>query len=533
MPSDELLAAQAGSGGAGAIGVVSAPLDPDGYLRRMALLHRADGLTFASMVLAPHLLPDGAGRAVALQADQHAVGLGALRWPVDSSGRATVLLPINADAVPRVGFEGLMSAALGLRDGSGLAPALAGRTVFIGSSAFLSDDVMTPLGRMSGSTLLACAHAALARGLVLAPARAWMTWLLAALALLPSIAIWLRRRPALRHDGPASLLVLALLVAAWLAVPALARIEIEPLLPLAIALTGLVAAAVLQLHWHSQAHRQLSIERAMADAANQAKSEFLANVSHEIRTPMNALLGVAELLQRTPLNFEQQRYVAVFQRSGQTLFELINDLLDLSKIEAGRLELDPRPFSLHSLLVEQHELLRLKAADKGLTLDWHSADDLPPVVHGDRRRLAQVLTNLVGNAIKFTERGQVSVTVAPEAGRVRFEIRDTGIGIDRSQQERIFLPFTQADGSATRAHGGTGLGLSIANKLVRQMGGEITLRSEPGAGASFSFSIALPPATLDAPRHAAADLPEDAAADPPAPSEASGAAQPLPASGSG
>ena len=345
MPADELLAAQARVAGPGAVGVVSAQLDPDGYLRRMALLHRAHGQTYPAMVLAPYLLASGPGEATSLQTRPRGLQLGARSWPTDRAGFASVLLPLNADAVPRVAFGELMSAAIGLRDGSELATMLAGRTVFIGSSAFLSDEVMTPLGRMSGSNVLASAHAALGRGWLLAPPLTWMTGLLCALALAPSLALWLRRRPMLRRDGPASLLVVALIAATALVTLIIFRTEVEPLLPLTIVLTGLISAAVLQLRWDTKAHRQLSVERAMAEAANHAKSEFLANVSHEIRTPMNALLGVAELLQRTPLNFEQQRYVAVFRRSGQTLFELINDLLDLSKIEAGRLELDPRAFS--------------------------------------------------------------------------------------------------------------------------------------------------------------------------------------------
>ncbi len=496
LPDDILLAALVRSSGVGAIGVISTRLDHDGVLRRLPLLHEADGLIYPSMALAPKLLA-AAGTADRLKREPDAISLGRWRWPVNSAGEASLVMPRNQDAVMRLPFSSVMSAALGLSDKASVSAALAGRTVFVGSSAFLGDDVMTPFGRVSGTGLLACAHAALQRGEVLKPQAAWLATLLATIALAPSLYLWLRRRPALHNDALASLGALLLLVAVgWFALTR-AHIEIEWLLPLGILVGGFLLTALLQLRWFGHANRQLRLERAIAEAANQAKTEFLANVSHEIRTPMNALLGVAELLQRTPLNEEQQRYVSVFQRSGHTLFELINDLLDLSKIEAGRIELEPRPFSLHELLADQHELLKGKAIDKGLELQWSTGSGLPETVFGDGRRLAQVLTNLLGNAIKFTESGHVRLDVERSGASVRFEISDTGIGIGSDQHERIFQPFIQADGSMTRTFGGTGLGLSIAGGLVKQMGGSISLRSRPGAGSTFSFSVPLPAADVD------------------------------------
>ncbi|MEO8280360.1 MAG: CHASE2 domain-containing protein, partial [Ideonella sp.] len=355
MPDDVLLSTLARAAIVGAVGVVSTQLDDDGLLRRLSLLHEADGLVYPSMALAPRLLAL-AGSADRLTRDADSVSLGQQRWPVNSAGQVTLILPNNRDAVPRLAFSSVMETALGIRDRAALQAVLQGRTVFIGSSAFLADDVVTPLGRVSGTGLLACAHAALGRNLVLAPPAPWLAAAFAAIALSPSLLVWLRRRPLLRDDFLSSLSALVLVIAGGLAMLVHGRIEVEFLLPLVIVAGGFLIATLLQLRWVGLVNRQLRIERAMAEAANQAKSEFLANMSHEIRTPMNALLGVAELLQRTPLNDEQQRYVSVFQRSGQTLFELINDLLDLSKIEAGRLELDPEPFSLHRLLSDQHEL---------------------------------------------------------------------------------------------------------------------------------------------------------------------------------
>ncbi len=491
LPDDILLAALARAGDFGSIGVVSTRLDPDGMLRRLSLLHEADGLIFPSMALAPTLLA-ASGSANRLKVEVDAVSFGRWRWPVNAAGQVTLAFPRNRDAVVRLPFSQIMAAALGLNEQESLRKLLGGRTVFVGSSAFLGDDVMTPLGRVSGTGVLACAHAALQRGDVFQPQAGWLTAVFAGIALSPSLWLWLRRRPALLSDALASLCALALLVAAGLLILSKARIDVELLVPLAIVVSGFLIAAMLQLRWFGHANRQLRLERAVAEAANQAKSEFLANVSHEIRTPMNALLGVAELLQRTPLNEEQRRYVCVFQRSGQTLFELINDLLDLSKIEAGRIELEPQPFSLKSMLADQYQLFKAKAIGKGLELDWVIADDLPPMVLGDRRRLAQVLTNLLGNAIKFTQAGRVSLRVESTDAGIRFEIGDTGIGIGADQHERIFQPFIQADGSLTRSFGGTGLGLSIAGGLVKQMGGAIHLSSDPGVGSTFSFCIQLP-----------------------------------------
>ena len=287
--------------------------------------------------------------------------------------------------------------------------------------------------------------------------------------------------------------------------------------PLAILLAGAALALLAYQMAMVATQRRLDYERAVAAEASRAKSQFLANVSHEIRTPMNALLGIAELLAETQLTPEQRRHVEVFRSSGQSLFELINDLLDLSKIEAGRLELHNEPLRLRALLEERIALLAPRAREKGLALQLDIAADVPAVVSGDATRLAQTLTNLLGNAIKFTPAGSVTLRVTREDGDMLcFAVADTGIGIAPSKLETIFEPFTQADGSVTRAFGGTGLGLSITRSLVELMHGSISVTSTPGSGTTFWLRLPMPAAELpEVPRAAAAEsLPERAAGAP-------------------
>ncbi|MFO0995130.1 MAG: PAS-domain containing protein [Alphaproteobacteria bacterium] len=233
-----------------------------------------------------------------------------------------------------------------------------------------------------------------------------------------------------------------------------------------------------------------------AEAANRAKSQFLANMSHEIRTPMNGILGMAELMSQTELTERQQRFMRTIRKSGQTLLSIINDILDFSRIEAGRLELDRGEFKLHDAVEDVAALLAPLAAQKTITLSCRIGESVPTVVWGDRTRLRQVLTNLISNAIKFTEKGsvEVEVTAGEDGARaipVTFAIRDSGIGIEPDAIARLFKPFEQADGTITRRFGGTGLGLSISQHIVSLMGGQINVDSAPGKGSAFSFTVAL------------------------------------------
>jgi signal transduction histidine kinase/ActR/RegA family two-component response regulator len=261
----------------------------------------------------------------------------------------------------------------------------------------------------------------------------------------------------------------------------------------------------------------LASARAAAESASRAKSQFLANMSHEIRTPMNGVVGATEMLIDSQLDDGQRRYVEMANRSARMLLRVIDDILDVSKIEAGKLNLEQAAFDLRQSVADVASLIRGQAQQKGLQFDCLLAHGTPRWVVGDAGRLQQVLINLLGNAVKFTARGAVTLRVEPaqaqaaaggEALAVAFAVSDTGIGIDEEARARIFDPFAQADSSTTRRFGGTGLGLAISRELVRMMGGEIALSSSPGQGSRFSFVL---------PFAAAAETPQPRRGPPPVP----------------
>jgi len=302
----------------------------------------------------------------------------------------------------------------------------------------------------------------------------------------------------------------------------------EPARVLSIGLCGLVALFGLyalskesetralrrRLFESCLAEANLTAQREAAREASRIESEFLSNISHELRTPLTGIVGVTELLLETPLQPRQREFLETSKACANALLKVINDILDFSSVDAQRLELEPIPFRVRECTAAVLQPLASRAEHKGLELPCEIASEVPERLIGDPGRLRQVLVNLVGNAIKFTEQGEVVVRVAVESEMdrvvmLRFTVSDTGVGIPLEKQRTIFTAFSQADGSTTREHGGTGLGLAIASRLVELMGGRIGVESEPGRGSTFWFTVRLelePRAAYDRARQPVVDL---------------------------
>ena len=460
------------------VGLVSTPLDEHGVLRLWPLQHQAQGVVLDAFPLA------------LLKASQPERRTDAI-FPHNNT---RLMWPASADGLKRLPFSAVAEQLLGLSSAAPLAELVRGRVVLLGSSATWSDRIMTPIGQLSGSEALAVAYAALAQNAVAVDAPLWVAGLLILVALLPSLRFRPQTQHALAKDAGSRLLCAALLVGvsvlAWQA-----SLWVNPVPGFFVLLIGAVMAMWQRQQQLSQDNWSLAQQRALADAANQAKSEFLSSMSHELRTPLNGVIGAAQLLQDHATDPERRaELLGIIRSSGTHLLGLIDSILNLARIEAGAIELFLEDFDLLDCVESALTTAAVPARLKGLHLVCIFDRHLDSWRFGDAAHLRQVVVNLVGNAVKFTQRGQVVVRLRAGHSResVVIEVTDTGIGMSDEALQHLFEPFKQAGLGTMRRFGGSGLGLSICRKVVTLMDGHISASSRLGQGSHFTVTLPLP-----------------------------------------
>lgn len=481
--------------GGARVGVISGSLDGDGSLRRVHLLHLAYGEILPSLPLAALLPTQPAG---ALRVESDGLRLGSRHWWLAGDGTAALRYPANARALPVAPFYQLAMAAGGAAGVEHVAEMVRGKIVFIGSStAILGDFAFTPAGRLPGLHLAALTSEMLLAGQVLRPNRLAWDALLLALALAPPAWTLRRARSARPREFALSALgVVALVAAAGVALHAGGQ---QSRWMLAIH-AGIVAQVLVLATWLLALYgerQRLYYEKLAAEQATRMKTAFLNRMTHELRTPLTAIMGFNKINELTDELGREQRTKnsAIIGRNCEHLLALVNENLDIAAIEAGQLRIEPRPADPTALLEDAVATMRVLAVQKGLLLTLALPQPLPAALQIDPLRVRQVLLNLLGNAVKFTETGGVELEATWSADRLAVTVRDSGPGIAPQEIARVFEPFERAVGAAVE---GSGLGLALTRELVRLMDGTIEVTSEPGQGTCFLVRIAAPQAVAAA-----------------------------------
>jgi signal transduction histidine kinase/CheY-like chemotaxis protein len=478
-------------------GVISMVADADGLVRRIPLLHQAYGEVLPSLALAGLL---AAEPGASVEASSSEIRLAARSWPLDSAGLAVLRYPSNAGAVPTVPFFQLLAAEAGASGNAHVGDLVRDKIVFLGSSsAVLGDFAYTPAGRLPGLTLNALFTELLLSGGVRRPGAWWLNALLLALACAVPAAMAFRATAARPSEFLWGLAAIALLgTGSGVALHALNRESSW----LFATLAGLAAQAFALGVWLFALYRErqrLFYEKFAAQEANRMKTEFLSHMTHELRTPITAIMGFNKINQLADdLGREQRVHNSeIVARNCEHLLALVNNNLNLARIEAGQLSIELKPENISELLDDVISTMQIMAAEKGLDLQLLKGARMPAALLLDALRLREVLINLLGNAIKFTERGGITLDVGWSDGNLGMIVRDTGVGIPPESLARAFEPFQQIAGSRAE---GTGLGLTITRRLVELMGGAIRASSVPGKGSEFA--VRIPAAEgVPAPRH--------------------------------
>lgn len=468
------------------IGVISVATDADGVVRRLPLLHRAYGEELPNLTLAALIAADPAD---ALDADAKEIHLGTRTWPLNADGSISLRYPSNAAALPVVPFFQLVGAADGMQGNAHVGDLVKDKIVFLGSStAVLGDFALTPVGPRPGLYLNALFSELLLEGRVRKPSMPWLNVILVALALAVPVALT-RRGPSARPSDFLMGLGTIVLVVAGAGIALFAANQSSEWL--FATLTGSVAQVFALVAWQFALYRErqrLFYEKLAAQEASRMKTEFLNHMTHELRTPITAIMGFNKINQLSDdLGREQRVHNSeIVGRNCEHLLALVNNNLELARIEAGQLAIERRSEDVSALLEEVISTMRVMADEKRLALSLKIGGSLPRALSLDAVRVRQVLINLLGNAVKFTERGEVVLDARWEDGNLHVNVHDTGVGIPPESLDRVFEPFQRAVGARAT---GTGLGLAITRKLVELMGGTIRVISSPDRGTTFEVDI--------------------------------------------